>query len=231
MCGIMGYTGSKKCRKDALLARAVRPSNTVATTRAGMATRPRPGGEVQCELKCRRQGVGALAEKAGTAAENGSGSCGIGHTRWATHGAPTESKRPPARLTHSLTLVHNGILDNFALDHKSKCSAERLCFCQRDQTPSASLTSSDREYRRAGRARRRRCMRRAQRLRGSYALAVTVSTTCPDVVYAVRQDSPLDTRPSADGERLCRVGRSRACSPYYTRACYARRRGRGVLPH
>jgi len=118
------------------------------------------------------------------------GSIGIGHTRWATHGAPLKvNAHPHADCTGEIMVVHNGIIENFMelrtelqnLDHTfvSKTDTEvipHLIEQTLKQNPSLSFLEAVQES--------------LKRLEGSYALAI-ISTKEPDKIICARNESPL----------------------------------------
>jgi len=118
------------------------------------------------------------------------GSIGIGHTRWATHGAPLKvNAHPHADCTGEIMVVHNGIIENFTdlraelqnLDHTfvSKTDTEvipHLIEQTLKQNPKLSLIEAVQES--------------IKRLEGSYALSV-ISTKEPDKIICARNESPL----------------------------------------
>ena len=118
------------------------------------------------------------------------GSIGIGHTRWATHGAPLKvNAHPHADCTGGIMVVHNGIIENFMelrtelenLDHTfvSKTDTEvipHLIEQTLKQNPKLSFVEAVQES--------------LKRLEGSYALAV-ISTKEPDKIICARNESPL----------------------------------------
>src|SRR3984885_4313273 len=105
MCGIIGIIGSEPAAPQ--LIEAVKrleyrgyDSAGVATLEQGALTRRRAEGKLRnLEQKLAREPL--------------SGTIGIGHTRWATHGRPTENNAHP-HATEKLAVVHNGIIENFS---------------------------------------------------------------------------------------------------------------------
>ena len=118
------------------------------------------------------------------------GSIGIGHTRWATHGAPLKvNSHPHADCTGQVMVVHNGIIENFSelrtelqnLDHKfvSKTDTEVIPHLIEEtlkKNPNLSFLAAVQET--------------LKRLEGSYALAI-ISTKEPDKIICARNESPL----------------------------------------
>ena len=108
MCGIVGYTGKKKAAPillDGLAKLEYRGYDS-----AGLAVRNGDSNPVVVKAKGRLK---VLSEKTdGGAALKGS--CGIGHTRWATHGEPTENNAHPHIVDdYNVVGVHNGIIENY----------------------------------------------------------------------------------------------------------------------
>ena len=105
MCGIIGYTGSKSCLP--ILIEGLRTleyrgydSAGVTVTQDGCFTTVKARGRLSC-LEEKLKGKESLT-----------GCCGIGHTRWATHGEPSDKNSHPHE-TPLLSLVHNGIIENY----------------------------------------------------------------------------------------------------------------------
>src|SRR5262245_10155446 len=118
MCGIVGILGSKPVAPqivDALKRLEYRgyDSAGIATLKEWQPTRRRAQGKL-VNLEAR------------LSAEPLAGHAGIGHTRWATHGAPTESNAHP-HATERVAIVHNGIIENFrALKREIAASGRKL---------------------------------------------------------------------------------------------------------
>ena len=130
-----------------------------------------------------------------------SGSQGIGHTRWATHGGVTEvNAHPHSDLSSSLVLVHNGIVENYREIRREL--AEGACGDYKSETDTevvAELLS--RLYSARG------CMVEAlvelyARLSGSFALVI-MAREAPGKIYCLRKGSPLVVGTSPKGETLC----------------------------
>jgi glutamine---fructose-6-phosphate transaminase (isomerizing) len=117
------------------------------------------------------------------------GSTGVGHTRWATHGAPTDhNAHPHVDSAGRLAVVHNGIIENFAALRR-ECERAGVEFAsQTDTEVVAHLLAAELERSgdRLAEALRTVC----RRLRGAFTLVV-VDARHPDVVVAARRNSPL----------------------------------------
>ena len=112
MCGIVGYVGQRPARD--IVVDALRRMEYRGYDSAGVALVDGTGG-----LTVHRR-AGRLANLEAALAESGdellTGSTGMGHTRWATHGRPTDRNAHPHRdATGKLAVVHNGIIENFAV--------------------------------------------------------------------------------------------------------------------
>lgn len=186
MCGIIGYTGSGGA-KDVLL-HGLAALEYRGYDSAGIAIADKDGA-VHC-IKSRGR-VSSLAEKAEGAPD---GTFGIGHTRWATHGAPTEINAHPHR-SKNLTLVHNGILDNCTEIRKMLADHGYTFESETDTECIAHLI--DLEYTRTGTP-EGAIYSAMEQMRGSYALGI-LFCDYPEMIYAVRHDSPLVLAVGDDG--------------------------------
>ncbi|MBR3317373.1 MAG: glutamine--fructose-6-phosphate transaminase (isomerizing) [Atopobiaceae bacterium] len=107
MCGVVGYTGPKQAA--AWLLDGLETLEYRGYDSAGIAV-VSPAGQIH-GVKCAGR-VADLRERADVA--NPNGTCGIGHTRWATHGAPTDrNAHPHLDGSGRIAVVHNGIIENF----------------------------------------------------------------------------------------------------------------------
>ena len=180
MCGIVGAVAERNV--EGILLEGLRRLEYRGYDSAGMAVLS-PEGTL-----ARRRAVGkvaALAER--LAAEPLPGRCGIAHTRWATHGRPSEANAHPHQSGERLAVVHNGIIENHeALRHELKAAGYAFT-SETDTEVVAHLL--ERESREAGDllAAVRRVL---ARLEGAYALGV-VSADEPDVIVGARKGSPL----------------------------------------
>ena len=116
------------------------------------------------------------------------GTCGIGHTRWATHGEPSENNaHPHCTDDRSVVLVHNGIIENYQ-ELKEKLLKSGYSFYSQTDTEIA-VKLVDYYYKKTGTP--LEALTRAMlRIRGSYAFGVMFKD-CPGRLFAARKDSPL----------------------------------------
>ncbi|QCQ97564.1 glutamine--fructose-6-phosphate transaminase (isomerizing) [Brevundimonas sp. SGAir0440] len=178
MCGIIGVTGNGPVVPrliDSLKRLEYRgyDSAGVAAVVDGSVERRRAKGKI-------RNLEAVLAEDPMTA------TVGIGHTRWATHGAPTTENAHPHKAGR-VTLVHNGIIENFA-ELKAELAAEGHVFeSQTDTEVIAHLLDAELN---AGSAPLDAFKITLDRLTGAYALAVLIDGT-DDLILGARRGSPL----------------------------------------
>ncbi len=111
MCGIVGYTGDKDA--VSLLVGGLKRLEYRGYDSAGIAVGHREGADGDAiETVCRRGRVSDLEQT--ILGMELSGRCGIGHTRWATHGAPSEANaHPHSSCDGTIAIVHNGIIENY----------------------------------------------------------------------------------------------------------------------
>jgi len=121
---------------------------------------------------------------------------GIGHTRWATHGAPSaENAHPHTDCVNSVAVVHNGIIENF-MELRQELEREGHTFKSRTDTEVvAHLVET---HIRSGDVFSEAVRKAAGRLNGAYALAI-ISTSSPDEIVCVRRESPLVLGTSKEG--------------------------------
>ncbi|MCX6545161.1 MAG: glutamine--fructose-6-phosphate transaminase (isomerizing) [Acidobacteria bacterium] len=180
MCGIVGYLGPKPVLP--VLIEGLRRLEYRGYDSAGVALVS--DGQVLV-----RRSAGKLAKlEAVIAAEPVDGDYGFGHTRWATHGRPTEENAHPHRdCTGRLVVVHNGIIENY-LELKRELQAQGHRFVTETDTEVVAHLV-EREMLPGGTL--EEAVRRAlQHLRGMYAL-VLLSADDPDKLVAARNGPPL----------------------------------------
>ena len=178
MCGIIGIIGKND------VAGSIMEGLTRLEYRgydsAGIATLV--GGEID-----RRRAVGKLTALRDVLRETPlSGAIGIGHTRWATHGAPTVTNAHP-HATMDVAVVHNGIIENFADLRAELSQAGRNFETETDTETIVQLVS---HYLAGGDAPEEAFKRAVARLEGAFAIAVLIKSA-PDKVFAARLGSPL----------------------------------------
>ena len=179
MCGIVGYIGSESSSQ--ILIDALRRLEYRGYDSSGIATIH--NGEIEM-----RRRVGKLAELDGSLQANAlSGSIGIGHTRWATHGGVTEANAHPHLASDRVAIVHNGIIEN----HKTlraRLSAAGHMF--KSDTDSEVLAHLFVEAFDAGLAPADAMAKILSEIEGAYALAV-IAKDHPDTIIVARNASPL----------------------------------------
>ena len=178
MCGIVGIVGKQPVSTrlvDALKRLEYRgyDSAGVATIDDGALHRRRAEGKlVNLEARLKEQPL--------------VGTIGIGHTRWATHGAPTERNAHP-HFTDGIAVVHNGIIENFAELKDELAVAGAEFQTETDTEVVAHLLA---RFRRDGTGRLEAMFAMLRRLRGAYALAVLFEDD-PSTIMAARNGPPL----------------------------------------
>lgn len=181
MCGIVGYIGDEQAAP--ILLNGLTKLEYRGYDSAGIAVFD--GSEIRMEK------VSGRLQRLKEATDNGKalpGMVGIGHTRWATHGCPSDTNaHPHFNKEHSIIVVHNGIIENFTklklhLENRgyqfvSETDTEVLAhlldyYYKRTRNPLAALTKV------------------MQKVEGSYALGILFRDH-PDSIYSARKDSPL----------------------------------------
>ena len=205
MCGIIGILG--KTDVVGPLVEGLKRLEYRGYDSTGVATLANGGIE-------RRRAEGKIANLERVLAQQPlSGTTGIGHTRWATHGRPSENNAHP-HATGRVALVHNGIIENFqelraelvaegrtfTTDTDTEAVAHLLtCRLEKGDSPEAAMANA------------------MQRLRGAFSLAVIFNDQ-PDLMIGARRGSPLAIG-YGDGEMF--VGSdAMALAPYTNRICY-----------
>jgi len=178
MCGIVGYAGPRQA-SDVLLGGLARLEYRGYDS-AGVAI-------VSDESLAVTKRVGRLVNLRGALAETPvPGNVGIGHTRWATHGAPNEENaHPHLDCSERIAVVHNGIIENYTELREELAAAGHILRSETDTETIAHLVEA---YYAGDLA--DAVTHAIKRLDGSYALAV-VHLDDPETVVAARQDSPL----------------------------------------
>lgn len=187
MCGIVGYIGEQQAAPvllDGLAKLEYRGYDS-----AGMAVCE--NGEIRMVKATGRLKVLEALTKGGSALP---GTAGIGHTRWATHGSPTDTNaHPHFNGSASIAVVHNGIIENYQKLKKKLESRGYHFVSETDTEVIAHLL--DRYYTGSPLEAITKVM---HRMEGSYALGI-IFQDHPDEIYAVRKDSPLIVGKSSEG--------------------------------
>ncbi len=181
MCGIVGYVGMKQAQD--VVIEGLRRLEYRGYDSAGIALVHE--GDLATD---KRAGKLANLEKAIAETPLPSSTTGIGHTRWATHGAPTDANAHPHLGNESrLALVHNGIIENFAELRRELEAAGHELRSETDTEVAAHLLESELA---TGVGLTVAMQRVCGRLEGAFTL-VAVDSHDPDRVVAARRNSPL----------------------------------------
>lgn len=178
MCGIVGYIGPR--RSSDVLLDGLSKLEYRGYDSAGIALTG-PDGEIHVTKAEGRLSV--LAEKV-RAMPPVDSHCGIGHTRWATHGAPSDINSHP-HSSARISLVHNGIIENYA-QLKEHLMEHGYEFCS-DTDTEVLVKLLDYNYHGEPLA---AIMKTMGEVRGSYGLAI-LFRDFPDRIFSVRRESPL----------------------------------------
>lgn len=187
MCGIIGYTGKRETVP--ILIDGLRTLEYRGYDSAGVAVWQRDGIKT-VKSKGRLDRLAALLE----ARSDLSSGCGIGHTRWATHGEPSDRNSHP-HVTERLALVHNGIIENYAEIEEMLRLSGYTFESETDTERAAKLVDL---YYKETKNPVKAIFKAASLLRGSYAFGV-IFADIPEKIYAMRKDSPLIVAQSPDG--------------------------------
>ncbi|MBQ1207078.1 MAG: glutamine--fructose-6-phosphate transaminase (isomerizing) [Lachnospiraceae bacterium] len=183
MCGIVGFTGYAQAAP--ILLDGLSKLEYRGYDSAGLAVRD---GEKETEIVKAKGRLKVLMEKTDDGMAM-NGSCGIGHTRWATHGEPSETNaHPHASEDMSVVAVHNGIIENYQELREKLIKSGYRFYSQTDTEVAVKMIDYyDKKY---------NCgpvdalARTMMRVRGSYALAV-MFRDYPGQIYVARKDSPM----------------------------------------
>lgn len=179
MCGIVGIVGSGSVSER--LVAGLRRLEYRGYDSAGIAVIDADGA-----LQ-RRRAPGKLVNLDATLqAAPIEGHCGIAHTRWATHGAPTESNAHPHQAG-AVAVVHNGIIENFRELKAELEAADHVFTSETDSEVIAHLIESER---RSGKDMTAAFANAIGRLSGAYGIAAICADE-PDKLWAAREGSPL----------------------------------------
>jgi len=182
MCGIIGYTGASPALS--MVIDSLRKLEYRGYDSAGIALTGKAGEKL---IVAKRAGKLSNLESALTS-DHADSLSGIGHTRWATHGGPTdENAHPHISSDGKVAVIHNGIIENY-LELKAELEKRGHKFASQTDTESVAHLLSD-EFNLSkdlADAMRKVC----KRLRGSFTL-LAISSDSPEVIVGARRNSPL----------------------------------------
>ena len=194
MCGIVGFVGSSQAAP--ILLQGLKKLEYRGYDSAGIAVFNDETGKT--EIVKAKGRLKILSEKTdGGAAVPGT--CGIGHTRWATHGEPSETNaHPHCTDDKSIILVHNGIIENYQEIKEKLLKSGYSFYSQTDTEIAVKLV--DYYYKKTGTP-LEALTRSMLRIRGSYAFGV-MFRDYPGKLFAARKDSPLIIGKSEEGSLI-----------------------------
>ena len=206
MCGIVGYIGTKQAAPiilDGLSKLEYRGYDS-----AGMAIYD-GNGKINITKSVGRL---KILENITRGGETMPGVCGIGHTRWATHGVPSNiNAHPHFNEAETITVVHNGIIENYLQLRKMLTDRGYHFVSETDTEVLAHLL----DYYYKGNP-LEAVTKVLHRVEGSYALGILFAD-CPDQIFAARKDSPLIVGQNEDG---CFIASDVPAILKYTRKVY-----------
>ncbi|MCQ2460280.1 MAG: glutamine--fructose-6-phosphate transaminase (isomerizing) [Ruminococcus sp.] len=183
MCGIVGFTGDNQAAP--ILLDGLSKLEYRGYDSAGIAVRD---GNSETEIVKAKGKLKVLKEMTNNG-EAVTGSCGIGHTRWATHGEPsTVNAHPHSSDDGNVIAVHNGIIENYQ-ELREKLTKSGYSFSSQTDTEVA-VKLIDYYFKKYGLGPVDSIARAMIRIRGSYALAVMFADF-PGEIYTARKDSPM----------------------------------------
>ena len=216
MCGIIGILGTSPVAPR--LVESLKRLEYRGYDSAGVAALN--GGAIE-----RRRAAGKLANLASELDSNPlAGTTGIGHTRWATHGAPTTANAHP-HATDKVAIVHNGIIENFRPLREELIKAGHKFASETDSEVIAHLIT---EYLNRGESPEQAAISAVRRLDGAFGIAVLFAGD-DDILVGARKGSPLAVG-LGDGEMY--LGSDAiAVSPFTTRVIFLEEGDIAVLSH
>lgn len=183
MCGIVGYVGNQKAAP--ILLDGLSKLEYRGYDSAGIAVRK---GNAEPEIIKARGKLKMLSEMTNWG-KNVDGECGIGHTRWATHGEPSAvNAHPHCSSDKNVIGVHNGIIENYT-ELRTKLSKVGYTF-DSDTDTEVMIKLIDFYYKKYGKGPVDAIVRSMMRMRGSYAISLMFKDY-PGEIYAARKDSPM----------------------------------------
>ena len=183
MCGIVGYTGDEQAAP--ILLDGLSKLEYRGYDSAGLAVRD---GSADAEVIKAKGRLKVLREKTNEGASV-KGTCGIGHTRWATHGEPSEKNaHPHISDDGNIVAVHNGIIENYQ-ELKDKLTRKGYHFYS-DTDTEVAVKLVDYYYKKYEGTPVDAINHSMVRIRGSYAMAMMFHDY-PGEIYVARKDSPM----------------------------------------
>ena len=192
MCGIVGYTGKEAAAP--IILNGLSRLEYRGYDSAGMATFNEKTNEI--EIATTKGRLKNLVEKTDDG-KGMPGGCGIGHTRWATHGVPSKTNaHPHCSDDRMVVLVHNGIIENYQELKEHLIQKGYTFYSETDTEVVTKLI--DYYYEKTEHNPLESMSSALLRVRGSYALGILFKDR-PGVIYAARKDSPLIIGQNEDG--------------------------------
>ncbi len=183
MCGIVGYVGHQNA--EAILLDSLRRLEYRGYDSAGIATLSLQRNNCLTEI---RRAAGKLENLRTFVKQNPCpGTIGIGHTRWATHGKPTEKNAHPHQ-SDPITLVHNGIIENHLQLREQLLAKGHLLKSDTDTEIVAHLIAAEKKLNHADFVTATRAA--VQKIKGAFALAI-LDESEPDTIICIKQACPL----------------------------------------
>ncbi len=184
MCGIVGYTGKEEA--SPILLEGLTRLEYRGYDSAGIAVLQKNNQQHSIKRKrCKGkiQNLRDILKKTPL-----TGNTAIGHTRWATHGRPSdENAHPHIDCTNNIVVVHNGIIENYL---ELKKGLKKLGHRFQSETDTEVIPHLIEEYMKAGQDLLGALIKTVRQLKGSYAIGVIHSDN-PEQIIAARKDSPL----------------------------------------
>lgn len=178
MCGIVAYNGSESCKKKLL--EGLEQLEYRGYDSAGIALL----NENSIDIIKKSGNIDGLIEKANN--DPSEANIGIGHTRWATHGKPTEENaHPHVNNKKDIAIVHNGIIENYQILKEDLIKDGYSFYSETDSEVIANLI--DKYYKKDLSTSVKKVV---DLLEGSFSLAV-ISSRDPETLVLVRKESPL----------------------------------------
>ncbi|WP_096438278.1 glutamine--fructose-6-phosphate transaminase (isomerizing) [Alteribacter populi] len=178
MCGIVGYIGTEDAKE--ILLRGLEKLEYRGYDSAGIAV-INDGGVSLFKEK------GRIATLRDSVDENEQGTAGIGHTRWATHGAPSQVNAHPHQSNNDrYTIVHNGVIENYSQLRKEHLQNVELT----SDTDTEIIVQLVEHFAKEGKSTEAAFRKTLSLLKGSYATAL-LDNEDPDTIYVGKNKSPL----------------------------------------